>query len=489
MANVERRIVPPEQASKLDKSSHYLKVHMPRGNVYILDEWFVDEDLRVVHGQGELLDTARKPIEKGTFAISIDSVAVFETNVLTTSPALIPLTIVTAASIAVTIYCATNPKACFGSCPTFYVESGDSMRLDAEGFSASIAPSLEATDVDALFSAHPNGRRFEIEMRNEALETHVVRSVNVIASPRRGKDRVVKDTRGNLWIAGAPVEPTLCSGPEGDCRAALSENDGEERSSLADETDLKAREIIDVQFEDVPDGPVGLLIASRQSLLSTYLLYETLANMGTDIGRWLAMIENAEVTANPLIKALGEIDVSIRDEDEWLDAGSVGEHGPLATDVTVLPLEGDFTERPLRVRLSLTKGNWRIDHVAIVALTGVTEGIRIEPEQVISRETGLPDDGALVKLLDPEESLATLPGDVYTLVYELPSDGEYELFLESRGYYLEWMRTEWLPDENAQHVAQMIFSPADAMKRLAPAFKEVEADMEDAFWSSKYAKP
>jgi len=84
--------------------------------------------------------------------------------------------------------------------------------------------------------------------------------------------------------------------------------------------------------------------------------------------------------------------------------------------------------------------------------------------------------------------LTTFPGDLYTLRYELPSDAhEYELFLESRGYYLEWIRADWLKEENAQRLAQIMFNTDSALRDLAPEFKSVEAQMEDIFWRSRYA--
>ncbi len=58
-------------------------------------------------------------------------------------------------SLAVTAYCIANPKACFGSCPTFYLEDEggrEPERPQAEGFSESIARVLEARDIDALLA-------------------------------------------------------------------------------------------------------------------------------------------------------------------------------------------------------------------------------------------------------------------------------------------------------------------------------------------------
>jgi hypothetical protein len=75
------------------------------------------------------------------------------------------------------------------------------------------------------------------------------------------------------------------------------------------------------------------------------------------------------------------------------------------------------------------------------------------------------------------------------LVYHLPEDfRQRELFLEARGYYLEWMREEWLAEENLGRAAALFIDPAGAMRAMAPEFKRREAEMETAFWGSKYVR-
>ena len=63
---------------------------------------------------------------------------------------------------------------------------------------------------------------------------------------------------------------------------------------------------------------------------------------------------------------------------------------------------------------------------------------------------------------------------------------DHELFLDTRGYYLEWMREEWLSETSAARAAALFLDPAGSLRRLAPAFKQVEARMDSAFWRSKY---
>lgn len=155
---VDREITPADSAKTLNKKSPYLKAHMQSGRVYILKSWNVDSKDNLVTGSGILYDINRNPIKTGNFAVGLDSVSIFETNMLHQSGSVLALSVITGVSVSITAACAADPKACFGSCPTFYVTDGHHPVLQAEGFSSSIAPSLEATDVDALYRAHPSGR-------------------------------------------------------------------------------------------------------------------------------------------------------------------------------------------------------------------------------------------------------------------------------------------------------------------------------------------
>jgi hypothetical protein len=63
------------------------------------------------------------------------------------------------------------------------------------------------------------------------------------------------------------------------------------------------------------------------------------------------------------------------------------------------------------------------------------------------------------------------------------------VFLESRGYYLEWMRREWIEEQNARAARQLLLDPAAMLRALAPAYKRQEGTMENAFWNSRYVRP
>jgi hypothetical protein len=326
-------------------------------------------------------------------------------------------------------------------------------------------------------------------MRNEALETHAIRSLRLMAAPRPPGGRVFADAGGLFYPATSPVNPLACEAPEGDCLQALEAWDGLERTSPADSLDLAARETIELTFPAM-SGRLGLVVATRQTLLTTYLFYQTMGFLGRRAGESLASLERdgpeeAE-RAMAMARLIGTIDVEVWDGAAWAPAGTHHEAGPLAVEVAVLPFEYDANE-PVRVRLIAPKGAWRLDWAALAVLGDPVESLVIEPVSISG--DGVSDSLALALLLDRKRHLVTYPGETYKITFELPSvDGEWELFLESRGYYYEWMRAEWLDDENPFLAALVRYNPVRALKVLAPHFKRAEDEMEGRFWDSRFRK-
>jgi hypothetical protein len=470
--------------SSLNRSAHYLKAHLRNGDLYLLSDWTVDAAEKNVTGTGDHYDANRRVIGQGAVTLPIDSVALFETNVVSKSKRVAALSVMTGVTAAVTAVCAASPKTCFGSCPTFYAMDGDQWSLQAEGFSASVLPALEDTDLDALYRVHPATSKFTLRMMNEALETHVIRSVRLIAAPRAANARVFATANREFWESSRVAPPLQCRSAEGDCRDALREFDGVERFSAADPHDLSRHETIDLQFAPPPaNTPVGVVIAARQTLLSTFLLYQTLAYLGTRATAVLASFErdggHVSDHAGGIARLLGGIDVLVEQHGRWTKVATLHETGPLATDVQLLPIPRDAAQSG-HVRLSLARGLWRLDYVALAQLEKQVEPVVLLPVEVRH-------DGEVIEA-KPESTLTTLPGDVYEFTFKLPArPDEQELFLESRGYYIEWMRDEWVREESRLRAAMMFYAPHLAMRVLAPQFKAMEPQIESQFWNSRYA--
>ena len=478
------RFASPDSPETLESKAPYLKCHMADGRVFVLEDWKIDTTARIVSGSGLLYDARRELKGRGPQSVPLDEIAMLETNrVETIDQGSIQIGVMaagTVASLGFTAFCITTPKACFGSCPTFFTNDGSGVSLQAEGFSASIARAYEATDVDAMWTAKAAPGPFDVLMTNDALETHAIDSVRLLALARPKGGRVLR--AGERYFEALAIDAPIAA--SGDSLRSLVATDGDELHSLASATDLAERETVELTFAD-PKGAAGVVIVARNSLLTTFLFYQELAYMGRRAGDWIAAMERQGVSLGGPIGALdNDIAVSVRDESgRWQKVGVHSEVGPIAkeTQLVVLPP----TSGEVHVRLEMTRGNWRIDQVGLARLGGEVRPTVLEPKVVLHR--GAPDPTALAALRPRGDHLFTVPGDEYTLRFELPS-GDSELFLESRGYYYEWTREAWFKDEDQVAAMRMLMFPDRSMKELASKFKALEPEMDRIFWESRYVR-
>lgn len=479
-------------AGSVDGKAPTMKAHLRDGGVIVYSTWSTIHSTGRISGTGIRYDATRQHTSSGVHEIALDSVALFESNTNVADGATAAMGVVTAASLGLTAYCMANPKACFGSCPTFYMRDGEEDRLLAEGFSSSVLPSLEATDVDALPLGKPSSGTVDVVMKNEAFETHAVRSVHLLAVPARSGTRVLQAASGGFLRVGRTAPPVTCLSRMGEVASLVSEMDEHEYASPTDSGDLAHPEELLLTFEARAHGAQALMLGTRQSLVTTFLFYHMLALMGTQAGEMLAKLERGDIVMRSQFEALrtklGGIVVEARSADgAWQRVAEIEEHGPLAADLRAVPLPEGMAS-PVQVRLRCAQGLWRFNVLALADVIEPCVPVRCEVREVL-RE-GRPDPAALAALSDATRHLVTGPGDTYVLRYSLP-EGEtgYELLLESRGYYLEWMREEWLAEENPALAALIFSNPVAAYRMLAPIYKAQEAGMEDIFWRSRYAHP
>ncbi|MCC6244528.1 MAG: hypothetical protein IT353_16920 [Gemmatimonadaceae bacterium] len=487
-----------------------LRVHLRSGEMIIASAWAEDTAARTLRVDGIAYSAQRAVVGVAQRAIPIDSVALVQSYTSGTAYAfgLTMLAVWGTATTFVAGSCLADPKSCFGSCPTFYLP-GDTTFIHAEGFSASPLKMLEATDVDHLYFAPARTSSIDIVMRNEALETHAVRSLRVLAVPRPVGAKVFHTPDNTMIPTFAAVTPTVCTSATGDCAAAIAAMDTSEWQSRTDSTDLAAREFVTLAF-DRPSAPLSptasangfaIIIGARHTLVSTYLFYQALAFAGERAGDLLAQLERRGTAAEPplfdALRRIGAIDVSVStDSVTWVAAGQLLEAGPLATDPQALPITLPAAAQRVYVRLSLTKGYWRVNHVALAARGAPIVAVAVLPDSVvadgITAMSGRVD--ARAALRDSSRVLITGPGDRYRLHFSLPTqtrtdtDG-WELFLESTGWYYEWMRPAWKRDENALRAAQLLYAPFEAFRALAPDYKQREATNERAFLDSRITRP
>jgi hypothetical protein len=468
----------------------YLKVHMTSGELYVLDRWTRPEAGQPLTGSGSRFGVDRNLEESGQFSVPVADIALLETNrrEAVSEMSIGGLVVYSVLMGATTVACLADPKSCFGSCPTFYAV-GDEERPLAEGFSASFARALENDDVDDL-GVRADPGPFSLVMRNEALETHAVRHVRLRAVPASAVGPPIRTTHGGFVTATSVAAPLTCSSGEGDCLARVSALDDLEYAPRTDAEDLAAREEMILDFGPT-SGEVGLVVTARNSFVTTYVFYQSLAYAGARAGELLAALERGEPGAEERVlgmsRTLGDIEAFVSEDDRpWRSIGSFGEPGPIAADRQLIRI-GRVDTGNLRVRLRMAQGSWRIDELGLALLGEPIVPVELAVDSVTwTHPTG---GDAASRLIDPDQYLVTVPGDEYRLWFTVPGEAPHDLFLDTRGYYYEWMRDAWLAEESSTALALLMLQPELALKRMAPGFKEIEPEMERLFWASRFRRP
>lgn len=492
---VGRELLSIEEAKKLSDDQKYMKLHARNGHVFIFKQWQFDDELKIVKGNAKHLGVNRQVLQNSQtfgnyYEISYDDVVIVETNYLGgKNPGVALLGVATAVTSALAVYCIINPKACFGSCPTYYITKGDSTYLRAEGFSSSISKRLERRDLDKLHDAEIGTGSFKLLVKNEALETHMIRQLKLqVAEAREGKVYTTADNR--FFSLDGIRTPLTAIAPEGNILDRINQLDSLERFSLADESHLLEKEDVYLEFDSRGLENPGLIIDSRQSLMTTFLFYQTLAYSGHAASYMYTKMETSGDRVfnkiNKLYELLGGIEAYVLKDNKWEKAGVVDEQGPIASDshLLLLPKHG---EDLMKVKLVMTKGLWRINQVQLGNVMGEIKPVEVTP--VLVTRGGLPDELALEQLNDDSTYLVTYPGDEYEVTYDLSTFSQSSsLFIDSRGYYIEWMREEWLAEQDLSKIRRMFLFPRQALSRLTPAYKSMEPEMEEIFWNSRYVK-
>ncbi len=493
MRQISRELYQVDQIKNINKQKTYLKVHLKNGELYVLNNWQFNEVTRSVSGYGNHLNANRKRIDSNQdrklHVILFDDIIIVETNDKGQNPGVPALVIAGLITVPIAIQCLLNPKACFGSCPTFYIQRDTVSRLVAEGFSSSVSRWLETTDVDLIDFRFKEGDSLGITVKNEALETHMIRHINVLACDKSPGNRVLQAADGKFFEVSNLHAPRAATHGLNSILDEIENKDQQEWFSLSDSINLVRKEDIILEF---PDSAIesGLVIDKRQSLMTTYLFYHSLSLTGKSAAHYYTRFERGPAwlkrRITKIYDLLGGIEVSVLNKNnQWTPVSTIRESGPIVSDVHLVRLPVTHT-KTTRIRLRMSQGLWRINMANLCHVEREVLPVRLSP--VALRAYGIKDNQKLQKLLNLNEYLVTYPGDVFRLTYPAVSRSDREYFIESTGYYIEWMREDWLKNEDIRAANRMLLFPRSYLKRMASRYKKMEPEMEEVFWSSRYVK-
>lgn len=453
----------------LDAGTYTMKSPM---RVHLLDGTTVVFRNGATVGMGRLIGVgAAYPLLQDTLLQRRDTIALADVVGVETYEGKVLMAQSVTASIAASAVTAFGTAllmvAIFGSCPTLYADSGTGPVLQAEGFSYAIAPMLEHRDVDPLnVRPGPDGI-IRLELRNEAMETHFINHVELLAVRHATGASLVPDQSGKVVLVDDAHAFTAARDRAGrDVRPELASADGQLFAS-APSTVASAHvgdldDWIDVDADNLaPGDSVAVVLRLRNSLLNTVLLYDGILG-GRDAGDWLTTgmlrIGTALEVSRWYVGTMG-MHATVDGVPVPARAGyhaRLGDVGPIAyRDVAIVLPRSSPNARRVHVRLRFVADEWRIDKAFIGGHVSRPVAERVQLARVL---VPTPADGGAARedtaafraLGDADDQyLQTMPGQRMMLHFNpgrssARADSTTTYLMAWQGWYREWLRGSWL---------------------------------------------
>jgi hypothetical protein len=447
-----------------------------------------------VRGNGTGYDLRLTSTGTRDWAIPLDSVLAMETFRQATNAGT-SLAATALASAGAFVLGGVLALAIFGSCPTIYSvpDAGGTAVLEAEAFSASIAPLLEGRDVDRL-TLRPNALgRVRLEVRNEALETHYINHLELLAVRHGAGEMVLPDGHGIPIAVRGIVAPSVATDRVGrDLRPVLEARDdrlfASDSASIATALDGDLEERLELAIPAPPADSAALVLTMRSSLLNTVLMYDfMLGRPGAKSLDWLATGIEEISTAIQLGRWMNDrtgMRVSVWDGTAWRRVVRLPDYGPIAWRHVAVVVPVPPGVDTLRVKLAFAPDGWRVDEAKFATQLRRPAVSSVPLARMVDRD-GAPHAQGLAALSSPDSSyLETRPGTMFTIEFDAgraPADSTVTLLLASQGYYTEWIRGSWIKNATGEP-----FEPTDAT--LAEAVRRwvvVKDSMETRFHASR----
>ena len=313
-----------------------VKVHLLDGTTALFPNGavFKDEEIAGLGTQYTLLLDSSFQVGR----IPLDRVAALETydERVLKGPSVVASLLATGATVAATPFLLV---AIFGSCPTIYSQDGATPLLEAESFSNSIVPLFEMRDVDRLHARPDVAGRLELDVRNEALETHYINHLELVEVTHAPGAFAVPAEGGSAWVLSNFVAASLLTDRAGrDVSAILEVADGEAyRTSDRVLDGVHADDLtdyIDLALSAPAADTVAVRLRLRNSLLNTVLFYDfMLKAQGARALEWmsteLSTVQAAVTMGDFYTRHMG-LRVQVREGDVYREVGRVREVGPIA---------------------------------------------------------------------------------------------------------------------------------------------------------------
>jgi len=317
---------------------------------------------------------------------------------------------------------------------------------------------MEGNDLDLLNQEATDDSIYNLKITNEALETHYINKMDLVLANHPSGTKLLPSSKGEYITILEQLPPLEAINSEGkDVTALVNSPDGKYYRSGTDMIkNLKSGiyyDWLDVKAK-VPDNAdrIKLILRYKNTLLSTILFYEVvLGSQGIDAVNWVNEMNTNGRYASQfsfVYKTFSGLQILINKNGNWVNTGSFADAGPLNWKYSAEELSSNG-EKELTIRFQFIPDNFMIDYIAFDFSDGTDDALTFEeivPFEIKDGEGNLRNECAgLLKNVD-DDYLVTNPGDSYNIQYRYTkrNDCEQTFFLNSRGYYNEWIRGSWI---------------------------------------------
>jgi hypothetical protein len=477
------------------------KIHLTNGSVLVCLKGFDFRD-NVIYASGEGFNFSGDRLGERRWMVPVDSVAAMEYFEQNVQGARVGASILLGAVVGSEIAVGSIAllKAIFGSCPTVYSLHDGSERLEAECFSYSIAKTFEMTDYDRLGPQELKNGRVVLRLKNEALETHYIDRFTLCYADHPAGTELFPADNGDVVAAGHLMEPLSAVNSQGkDVLPLISSRDGStysiDSASASEMLSARKRDWITcrVPVSKSSDG-ITVAIRARNSLENTVLLYDVMMrNQGLNVLEWTRDLNTSSLDALELAgwyRDNAGIDIQVFRGGEFVSAGKIFDTGPIAWKLAAERVPAEPGVDTLLVRLEFLPDNWDIDWIGFdpeyTTPPPVKEAVCVSCTSNNDRS----QEDAAVRIGYADGSyFVTYPGESYDLTFDpgaAPADPGMErtYFVRSTGYYIEWVRPEWVkirPDIPGFNVTDR----DQITRRLSELWLTKKGRFEDEFYHNR----
>ena len=472
------------------------KAHLLDGSVVVFNQGF-ESRADTIYGRGVRYDLLRRDATE-VEAVPIESIGAIERyDERGNAGVLLGLGgIPASAALSLVFTGSLTPffKALFGSCPTVYTWDGNAYALEAEAFSFNVTRLMSGRDLDRLDLGRPMDGEYRLMVTNEALETHYIDHLALVTADHEPGYKAFPTDNGRVVLFGRETRLARAENQSGRDVSALISN----RDTAWYRTDsVLVRQLADSAVHDwiditvpVPKGARRLCLAlrGRNTLMSTVMFYDVLLkSQGLRSLDWQGMsrrdLHYAQGLSRWHHRHFG-MRIRTRSGSGYRDLAWLRDTGPIAWHEVAVELpvpKGDTCY----LRLDFLPDNWMIDWVGVSFDDPEPVQVREIPCGAVRVADGTASDAEAILLAKNDgRYLVTSPGDCRHIVFRpepLSGGLEREYFVRSGGYYIEWLRKDWLESGPAAW-----FQPRDeALTELATLWLEKKPDLERRFFEMR----